>query len=259
MPDFTNYLFRASAIHKLMTQPQSKADRDAGNISATTKTYLNEIYREVKYGRRAEFESKYTEKGKVQEENAITLYSRIKGEFYKKNTERINNEYTTGEPDTFLGESIMKCEEGVDIKCSWSLFTFPYPGDKLSAAYEWQGHDYIWLTGAKKWTTAFCLMNAPANLILNEKKNVWYKMDMPADNDPVYLAKCMDIEKNMIFDIGEFFEENPGFDLHCTDWSFDIPIKERLVEYEVMRDDNCIDRIVSEAVKARKYLNNIKF
>lgn len=242
-----------------MTQPQSKADRDAGLVSKTTQTYLNEIYREQKYGRVAEFESKYTEKGKVQEENAITLFCRINKLFYKKNTERLNNDFITGEPDIHDGLTIRTCSHGVDIKCSWSLFTFPYPGDKLPVCYEWQNQSYMFLTGAKKWTTAYCLMNAPGNLIMNEKKSVWYKMDMPDEADPEYVEKCINIEKNMIFNMEEFRTENPGFDLHCDNWHYDIPLNDRLIRYETERNEDCIDRMKTEVLKARKHLNQLNF
>lgn len=242
-----------------MTQPKSKSDREAGNPSQTTISYLREIYREQKYGRRNEFESKYTEKGKVQEENAITLFCKINRLFYKKNTERLNNEFITGEPDIHNGETIRTCTHGVDIKCSWSLFTFPYPEDKLCDAYEWQNQSYMFLTGAEMWTTAYCLMNAPGNLITNEKKSIWYKMDMPDEGEAEYVEKCIEVEKNMIFDMTEFRKENPGFDLHCTDWHYDIPLNDRLVRYESTRNEDCIERIKKEVTEARKCLNQMNY
>lgn len=258
--DFSDYLFHASAFSKLVTEPKLKADKEAGKLSKTTETYLRTVYRERKYKRHAEFESKYTEKGLVKEDDAITLFCRIKKKVYKKNAVRIKNHFITGEPDLSDNEDIMKCEHGVDIKCSWSLWTFPYPDDELTDNYIYQNQCYMYLTGAKKWTTAFCLMNAPADIILQEKKGVWYKLGMPEIGWPTYdqyVEKCVEIEKNMIFDIREFKDQEPGFDFDCKIWEYDIPLKERLVEFTIERDEVIISKIQSTVEKCRKYLNEI--
>lgn len=256
--NFDKYLFHPSAFHKLVTEPKTKADKEAGNLSVTTINELRKIYREEKYSRRCSFESKYTDKGLIQEDNAITLVSRLKKRLYIKNTERLTNDYLTGEPDLVDNKIILKTERGGDIKCSWSLWTFPFADDELDPKYEWQNHGYMFLTGAKEWETIYCLMNAPAELITNEKKGVWYKMGMPDEADPDYVEKCIEIEKNMIFDMKEFLAENPyGFDFHCTDWQYDIPMSERVVSFLVKRDEAKIEKIKSVVERCRIYLNDI--
>jgi hypothetical protein len=256
--NFDTYLFHPSAFHKLVTEPKTKADKKAGNLSVTTISELRKIYREEKYQRKCGFESKYTDKGLIQEDNAITLVSRLEKRLYIKNTIRITNDYLTGEPDLVDNKDIMKCLRGCDIKCAWSLWTFPFADDELSSAYEWQNHCYMFLTGAKEWETKHCLMNAPADLITNEKKAIWYKMGMPDESEAEYVEKCIEIEKNMIFDMGEFLKENPyGFDFHCTDWQYDIPMSERVVTFLVKRDEAKIEKIKSTVERCRIYLNNI--
>lgn len=243
-----------------MTEPKLKADKEAGNLSQTTKSYLREIFREVKYNRRNEFESKYTIKGKECEESGITLFSRVTKTMYKKNLIRLSNGYITGEIDLSDNEDITKCKKGVDIKCSWSVFTFPFPDDKLTDAYEYQDHGYIWLTGAEEWETAFCLVNAPASLIRKEKLSTWYKMDSPEQSDPLYqeyLERCWEIEKNLIFNMTEFKNENKYFDLDIKVWSFDVPLKERVVSFPVNRDEDAIIRIKNAVIKSRIYLNSL--
>lgn len=258
MINFDTYLIRSSGFHKLMTEPKLKADKEAGNLSQTAKTFLREIFIEKKYGRRKDFESKYTEKGLVNEDFGITLYCIVKKLLYKKNVVRFNNQFITGEPD--LLSSTTHPEHGVDIKCSWSIWTFPYKDDELSDAYWWQNQCYMYLTGAKEWSTAFCLVNASASLITNEKKSVWYKMecpDMGDDNYPEYLDKCIEIEKNMIFNISEFKQENPGFDIDTKVWSYDIPFDDRVLEFKMSRDEDAIKKIESVVIRARKYLNEL--
>lgn len=260
MVNFDNYLFHASAFSKLMTEPRLKADKEAGKLSETTKTFLRLIYRQEKYKRQHNFESKYTNKGIVQEENAITLFCRLKKRVYQKNTVRVDNEFITGEPDLSDNADVMKTEHGVDTKCSWSLFTFPYPDDELDNNYWWQDQCYMSLTGAKKWSTAYCLMNATADLIINEKKGVWYKLGMPEVGWPTYdryLERCIEIEKNMIFNIAEFNADEPGFDRDCKVWEYDVPLKERMIEFIVERDEVAISKIKPTVLKCRAYLNEL--
>lgn len=82
------------------------------------------MYVQARYGREKDITNRYIAKGLHTEEDAITLYSRVKGEFYKKNSERITNDYLTGEPDLFEGETIFKAEATIDTKSCWDLFTF---------------------------------------------------------------------------------------------------------------------------------------
>ena len=235
--------------------------KDDIELGQTAKTYLRKLYLEQKYGLRQEFTSKYVEKGKQQEELGITLYSLHKQEttgktiFYKKNDIRINNEYLSGEPDLFTGESIYNADEGVDIKCPYGLWTFPFFETALPPQYEWQNHGYIALTGAKQWTTGYTLVNAPASLIDDEKRRVKYAMNLiDADKDPDYVKKCIEIEKNMIFDMEQFLSDNPWYDLHCKEWKYDIPRSERVKEFVTERDDIKIELVYATVRKCRKYM-----
>lgn len=261
--NFNHVLIHASAYSKLTTQPKAVADKAAGLLSVTTKTALREIFIEEKYQRRKEITSKQMTKGLLQEEEAITLYCRVSKKLFAKNLIRIENDYITGEPDLTDNEDIMKTEKGVDIKCSWSIFSFPFPDDELSAAYKWQNQCYMFLTGAKFWATAFCLVNAPGHMIKDEKRKLYYSMNCPADNDPEYLLKCVEIEKNMIFNMSEFIaaEENKNFDFDWPvvypEWTFDVPLTNRVIEFIVERDETLIQSIAPTVEKARAYLNGL--
>lgn len=265
MTDFSTYLFRCHSLSKIMTEPKTKEDKAAGKLSVTTQTYLKQLHREERYNRRQEYSSKYIEKGLTQEENAITLLSRVKKRYLKKNTLRVNNKYLTGSPDLFSGLELMECEEGWDTKCSWDIFTFPYPDDKLDKSYYWQNQGYMGITGARRWTTAYCLVNAPAALIHSEKKAVWYKMGCPPDDNEDYLEKVIEVEKNLIFNMGEFmrdnesyFNEHPEFELHCTDWHYDLPLKERVMEFVVQRNDEDIQLAYSTIEKCRTHMQELE-
>jgi len=253
--NFDNLLIRCSAIGKIMTEPRTNADKAAGKLSETTKTYLKELYRSIKYSRQKDFTSKEVEKGIQQEELAITLYSLHTKRMFKKNKERIGNEYLTGEPDLYIGQDIYNVEEGFDTKCSWSLWTFPDVADPLDTSYYWQNMGYIALTGAKKWTTVYCLVNAPAEQITAEKQKIWYATGMPDDSNDRYMERRREVEKNMIFDMKQFRDDNPNYDLDIKDWCYDIPRAERIVEFPVLRDEAAIQKIYWMVGKARAYMN----
>lgn len=264
--NFDNLLIHASAFSNLTTQPIGKTDRENGVLSATTKTFLKGLFLEQKYQRRKEINTKQMRKGTLQEEDAITLLCRLHKKMYKKNEIRFNNKYITGEPDLVDNLVLELIKKGADTKCSWSIFSFPFPDDKLDKAYEWQNQCYMDLTGATDWITAHCLVNAPGFMITAEKLKVFYQMQNECggnlkDDEPEYILRCLDIEKNMIFNMDEFKEAEPNYDTTFKqfgyEWKFDIPLKERVVEHASIRDKYMIDEIPEFVTKSRRYLNEL--
>lgn len=258
--DFSQQKFHPSSLHLLMTQPQSKEAKEKGLLSKTCQNELRKIYLQEKYKRKYAFESKYTERGISGENDGITLFCRLKKKFYIKNTVRIENDYLTGEPDLIGSKDIYNLYDGVDIKCCWSIFTFPFADEPLKDEHEWQNHGYMFLTNAKQWITAYCLVNATAKIISDEKKSVWWKMECPEigdDNYDDYIDKSINIERNLIFNIDEFKKENPGYDLDCKVWDCDIPLSERVCEKVTIRQDEAIEKIKIEVPKWRAYLNSL--
>lgn len=238
--------------------------RDFPELSTTCQNLLRRVFRQITWNRYTMFSNKYIEKGIRQEEEAITLISRIKKVKYKKNDIRINNEFITGEPDLYIGPNgILQADEGIDAKCSWEPETFPFVDDSLDKKYWWQGQGYCALTGAKAWTIAYCLVNTPANLIQLEKERVFYLMQCPEDEQhpryKKYIEKCIEIEKNMIFDMEEFKEENPNFDIDTPNWEFDIPMAERLVEFRVERNEEAINKIYKRVEECRVEMDSKYF
>ena len=226
MIDWSTTLFRASSIGTLMTEPRSKSE----SLSETTRTYLKQLYREKKYSFRKIVKSKYFDKGNLCEEEGITVYSRYKKRMFKKNSERINSEYFTGEPDFFDGPIITEAEWIYDNKASWDAFTFPFPDDKLDKNYKYQGLTYCELTGAKGATFAFTLVDTPEHLVQKEIKSILWETGEEATEKEV-----------------EFIKFNMTF-------SDKMSIEERVCEFVVNRDDEEMG-IVKERTKIwRDYL-----
>ena len=174
----SDILFRCSSLGKIKAGPREKA----GTIAPGVCTHLVDIFVSAVYGRREEAEGKMLEKGNQREEDSLTLLSRVHKNFYRKNDVRLSNKYITGECDIFIGESIENATETIDTKTSWSANTFFRASHAdLEEKYEEQGHGYMWLTGAKKHTVAYCLVNGTAQAIMDE--------------DPAYLGETNDANR----------------------------------------------------------------
>lgn len=251
MENADTILFHPSALGDIYTGVAKGWDVEN---SLTCKRKLLSIYREIKYGRYYDHSNKYTDKGNKQEETGITAYSLFRKKFFAKNNVRLENERLTGEID------ILNLPETVDIKCPWSLETLPHSlTDKADPDYVLQGHGYMALSGASVHIIAYCLVNSTGDAIINEKKKLWYSMGCPDDTNKTYLEERIKIEKNMIYDMVQFKKDNPGFDIDCKEWEFDIPLNERIVEFKTARDEDVIQKIYSRIDACRQWMNSNLF
>jgi hypothetical protein len=235
--DFSKILFRCSSVSKLMIEPKTKADKEAGLLSESTKSYLVDVYVSAMYGRKKEFSNKYVEKGLMVEEDSITLYSRIKKEFFQKNEQLLQNNYLKGTPDLFVGKSIKKAQVIIDIKSSWDIFTYFATHTKnINRDYWWQLQGYMALTGASSARLAYCLLDTPDMLISDEKRKLMYKMGAVTNESPEYLEACKELDLSLKYE--------------------DIPLDHRLNEFYIERDDAAIESLYNKVELAREYLIN---
>lgn len=233
--NFDTVKFRCSSISYLMTDPKSKAAKEAGELSETAKTHCVDVYVSAKYGRQTDISNRYVEKGLMVEEDGITLFSRINKTFYKKNKDLVQNPFLKGTPDLYTGKDILAAETIIDIKCSWDLFTFSRVRAKeVNDNYWWQLQGYMALTGAKSATLAYCLINTPEVLINDEKRKLLWKMGVVSEENESYQEACEELERSMIFD--------------------DIPMHERLIEFKIERDDVAIELMYERVKRARNFL-----
>lgn len=213
--------------------------RDNLELSPGAKTYIRNLYREVRYNRRRQLKSKYLTKGIELEEEAIDMVTLYKGQFFTNNKERVNNRWLTGEVDIL---------EGIDTKCSWSLDTFPFDGDPLDSNYYWQNMAYMDLHNAEKWSTIYCLIDATdsaiADFIYREGFN-WKDNEIPK-------WKKLEILNYYIYTEENFFRHCVALD--CVpdeddgEKAIDIftgfvpmSLEERIVEKETIRNDSEIE------------------
>lgn len=235
MIDFSTLLFRCSSLGYIMTDPRNKNEQ----LSETCKTHLIDVYVRHKYGRQSDISNRYTEKGMMVEEDSITLYTRVKKKLFVKNEQHLSNTFIKGTPDLFTGPSLDKAQEIIDIKSSWDIFSFfRVHTQLLNKHYYWQLQGYMALTGASTSTLAYCLVNTPATTIMDEKRKLFYKMNVATDENDLYKEACTELEKAMIYD--------------------DIPIKERVIEISVERNDMDIEHIYKRVEDCRCYLSELQ-
>ena len=214
------------------------AKRDAPpTLGDSCTSYLKEVYVWEKYGKEpvggAE-RSKYTMKGKLVEEESIMMLSRIDSLTYTKNDIRFKNEYLTGEPDIIVSKdgSAVKI---IDIKSSYDFATLlANIGSPLNSLYRYQVQGYMALTGATEAEVCYCLVNMPQEVINSEKKRLFYALNATTEESPEYKAQIQRLENNMTFD--------------------EIPIQERIVRFQVPRDNELIDKIYKRVLSCRQWL-----
>lgn len=240
MINWSSIKFRASSWGSLLTEPVTKAAKEAGELSVTCQKELIKIYNQEVYGRKRDITTKQMDKGIVCEKEAINLFSILEGKVYHKNEERLESDWCSGHPDIYSGDEITKATEVGDIKCSWDLDTFcPKLVEEPDKAYIAQLNCYYSLTGAQGGYLVYCLISAPPHIVNQEKESLFYRMvknteRILTDQSPDYLNAVEELEKLMIFE--------------------DIPPQERCIKIPIPRDQELIDRMKAKTPKLREWL-----
>lgn len=187
------FKIRCSAIGNIMTEPKTIKDKEAGKLSATCITYVQDWIKSQPefYNRYHEFTSKYTEKGNQCEDSSIEYASRVYGwKNVKKNTEYRENEFLTGTADVILTDSVE------DIKNSFSDKTFPLFENEIPIdGYGWQLLGYCELFDKKQGGLIYTLMDAPEELIDRE---AYYKAkSLGYDETPIEIYD--EVKKHMTY------------------------------------------------------------
>lgn len=124
------------------------------------KTYVENWYNYHKYNDESEVYSKYIEKGKNMELEALEVVAKkfdLGGLI--KNEQRFYSEFIEGEPDALITKAVF------DTKCSYDSKTFKdvVDCDKLDPDYYDQMQGYLHLTGRKVGFVCYVLLNTEKN------------------------------------------------------------------------------------------------
>jgi hypothetical protein len=213
-------LIRASGLHKIMGNAKSideslltdelrviqkkkvKTDEEKllledllnRTLSQGAKTYIKELVKFERYGFREYLDNKYIKKGLQCEDAAIDFLSELHDTFYIKHVGRVENEWLTGECD------ILTTDMGRDVKCSWSIGTFPMFEDDAEQAvkdsgYDWQNRAYMMLYERNKWATDYVLMPTPEELLYFDKPEMM--IDAVLDMPPHHRVKTVIFKRDL--------------------------------------------------------------
>jgi hypothetical protein len=221
----TAFKVRCSALGKVMTSPRSKSEI----LSQTAKTYVEEQVLLAKYGIVKTFNSRYTDKGNLVEDESIKLASDVLDlGFLYKNDEHFSNEWVTGTPDVNTASLIL------DVKSSWDATTFPFFATEIPTKdYYYQLQGYMWLTGKQKSLLVYCLVNTPLDMVQDEIRRAHWN------------AHLLEEDLNLIEEV----QKRHNFD--------HIPDNRRVKVFEVERDDEVIEQIKERVELCREYYETL--
>ena len=221
----TAFRVRCSALGKVMTSPRSKSEI----LSQTAKTYVEEQVLLAKYGIVKTFNSRYTDKGNLVEDESIKLASEVlELGFILKNDEHFSNDWVTGTPDVNTASLIL------DVKSSWDATTFPFFATEIPTKdYFFQLQGYLWLTNKTKALLVYCLVNTPLDMVQDEIRRAHWNANL--------------LEESL--DLIDEVQKRHNFD--------HIPDNRRVKVFEVERDDEVIEQIKERVELCREYYETL--
>jgi len=224
-PTLKTYTNLLAKIEKIESQIEAlEPGKDAPHLSRTCISYLEAWASEHVYGRKIEFDSKYTRKGNAVEYDALIYASGHIPEMGipTKNEIRKSDDWMEGTADLVSEDYIF------DNKASYSHVTLPlYAMEMPDTDYDWQVLGYMALYGKKKGRVVYTLMSMPDDMIRKEAKWIW---------GPEYTQ-----EEYERFAAKFQYEE--------------IPAYLRIKQFEVFYDEDRIQAIRNRVEQCRQYIN----
>lgn len=233
-PNFDEIKIHCSSLGKILTNPKSKADIEEGNLSATAKSHLIEVYARELYNFNKELNNKYVNKGWEVEPEAIEELSLQVRYPMEKNEEVFSSEYFVGTPDVITKNMVFDVKSSYD----WITFLSNIPSE-LDPMYVAQVNGYLDLLGYDTGYIAYVLLDTPESIRNKEKFYLLSSMDVISEESPSFVKAWEEKEKNMIFS--------------------NHPIEERILLFEVKKDQELLERAKQKVIKARQFLEEFYF
>ena len=198
-------------------------------LGKTGESFINQKLVEGIFKRKKEFSNKYTQKGNIVENGAITFVDDVLDlGGVIKNEEWFESEHMSGTPDIITDEMV------IDIKSSWDCFTFPFfDNDLPNKDYYWQGQTYMALTGHDRYQVVYVLMDTPQFLI--ERESFYWCKDNGVEDLDGHILKQ--------------FEERMTYN--------DIDPEKRVKVFEIQRNEDDINKIISRVEECREYIKKL--
>ena len=224
-------LFRCSGAGALLTEPRLKADKEAGLLSDTAKTFVEDKWLFDTYGFRESIKNDYMDKGIEMEQESMELTQDVLGGgFRSRFNTKLSNDYVVGTPDVVIADYVE------DIKTSWNLKT--YFNAEPTTMYITQAQCYMWLTGRLKYRLIYCLVPTPQHIVANQMQKLSYSYAGNYDNLD-YIEECQQIQRN-------------------NDLINEIAKRDRVKVFEFTYDEALIEKLKGQIEKARNYYLTLK-
>lgn len=235
--------------------------RDAPfELSDTAKNFVKELWLLREKGFRKQINSKYLEKGKYTEEDAISLLTYVDSIFYKKNKERKDNGVLTGECDIYYvfntKEELPEWRQKTvtentkfplkviqDTKSCWDAETFMNSG--LDNMYEGQGQGYMELWDADEFWLRYTLNDCPAHIYEFELYKFKLTNNIIDEDTPDNIEKVGEFQRSLQYSMNPMYTK-----------------EERVKTFVVQRDESYMEELYTRISYAIDYyktlsLNNI--
>ena len=240
-----NWYVRSSSLGDLMSKGRGK------EFGATAMKVIQDAVLLNKYGIKTQIQSKYLDKGIINEPEALKMFARKFNLHYEDSDskKRLFNDYMTGEPDiykVYTDDSGNTHEILGDVKCSFSASTFPFLHDgdlkSLNKSYYFQMMSYMWLTNCHESYLAYCLTDTPDYMMEDEVQRRTYKAMVYPENSSKDMSEIEDEVRSQV---------------HNEMKVSHMPEKSRIRVFKVEYDQDAVDEIQERIIKARKLYDEL--
>jgi len=238
--DWTKTKFRASSWGNLLSEPVTKADKEAGKLSLTCQKELLKIYLKEKYDwDEDDITTPAMQKGTLVQTESILMYSKLEGKLFIENSDHLENDFFKGMPDLYLGKSIREAEQVDDMKNSHLLSNFTDKTvEAVTPAQKCQLNVYYDLSGASGGNIVHALMSLPPVMFQKECDKLLWRMtnngEIATEYAPEYLYEVELLKKKFIYD--------------------HIPEGERIFKHPVPKDEDLIQKMKDKVPVLRQWL-----
>ena len=262
---FEDYLERNSGIGRALT-PNQKIELDSlqhnfnqskiYKLSDSTKNTLSELAFAEKYNRKVEINSSMMSKGLDVEKESRDILSRVTGLFLTASNERKSNKWVTGAID-IEPEHVIP-----DIKSSWSWESFSkILQDKPNELYLRQGDSYMDLWGIDEFLLCHVLTDTPEKLIDGELRKADYNnniLDVEGNVREQNIEDAKKIITNHIFSrkaLEQYCHNSTIIHIEWFDDFIEIPEQDRVHMIPHSFDKVRIEQRNECIALAREYMN----
>jgi hypothetical protein len=229
---------------KLKFDDYIKRENAPFELSDTAKSFVKENWLWLEKGFYKALKTDFTDKGIFNEEEGLSLMSRVHGNFYKKNTTRKYKGNLTGECDVEFKQGTTKII--LDVKNCWDAKTFI--NAKPDKIYDWQGETYMDLYEADEFWLCYTLTDCPDHLLNKQKEKLWrqYYDESMSPEEASAMEERMtpmfeQIERNLVYSNSKLYTE-----------------EERIKIFKYQRDGEKFKLLLDRIPSALEYYQTIK-